>query len=319
MKRIIFKFMEKLQLGSIFALEQELAERSDTVKAHPTSPERGLLNPNSDKKFTPPMGLRKIPTMMRIVRPMFGNMRRSLETIDENPQQPKTEVDKSFLAGFEEKARSLGVGAIGYAKLPREYIFADKAVLYDNVIVLSMEMDYDKMELAPSHQTHVMILDTYNDLGIVSNKLTEHLREQGYAAQAGHPLGGLSLYPPSGQLAGMGWHGINGLLIIPEFGPRHRLTVIYTSMTNLPVTEQNDHRWIEDYCKQCKRCIKACPGQAIYESPITNENGLKTHIDTDKCFPEFSNNHGCSVCIKICPFNRNSYTEIKKEFNGSSK
>ena len=30
---------------------------------------------------------------------------------------------------------------IGYTKLPRPWIFQDKAVLYENAIVLTMEMD----------------------------------------------------------------------------------------------------------------------------------------------------------------------------------
>ena len=79
------------------------------------------------------------------------------------------QVDESFLTEFEHYARELGLGVISYTQLPREYIFSDKAVLFDNVIILSMEMDFDKMEMAPSPQTQIMILQTYNDLGIISN------------------------------------------------------------------------------------------------------------------------------------------------------
>ncbi|MFQ6125673.1 MAG: hypothetical protein ACE5R6_13880 [Candidatus Heimdallarchaeota archaeon] len=96
-------------------------------------------------------------------------------------------------------------------------------------------------------QTRIIILWIYNDLRIAANKLTDYLRQQGFAAQTGHPLGGLIVYPPFGQLAGMGWHGSHGLLIIPEFGPRHRLAAIYTNIANLPMTSQNSHACGRDF------------------------------------------------------------------------
>ena len=48
-------------------------------------------------------------------------------------------------------------------------------MLYDNVIVLSMEMDRAKIEKAPSPETRIMILETYNELGIAANRITEFL------------------------------------------------------------------------------------------------------------------------------------------------
>ena len=67
------------------------------------------------------------------------------------------------------------------------------------------------MGLAPNPDTAVMVHETYNQLGLVSNKIADWLREQGYAAHPGHPLGGFALYPPMAQAAGLGWRGINGL------------------------------------------------------------------------------------------------------------
>ncbi|MCE7747232.1 MAG: 4Fe-4S dicluster domain-containing protein, partial [Candidatus Heimdallarchaeota archaeon] len=71
---------------------------------------------------------------------------------------------------------------------------------------------------------------------------------------------------------------------------------------------------VRDYCEQCRRCIKNCPPGAIYETPIVHDTGRVTHIDNEKCFPYFGNNYGCTVCIKVCPFNRTDYYTLKEKF-----
>ena len=44
-----------------------------------------------------------------------------------------------------------------------------------------------------------MVHETYDQLGIAANRIARHLRSLGYSAQAGHPLGGLAVYPPLAQ------------------------------------------------------------------------------------------------------------------------
>ncbi|MFX0094629.1 MAG: 4Fe-4S dicluster domain-containing protein [Candidatus Hodarchaeota archaeon] len=214
---------------------------------------------------------------------------------------------------MEDFTKNLGVNVLGYAKLPKRLIFHKKAVLYNNTIILVMEMDKDKIAMAPNRDTALMIFETYNNLGIATNKLTEFLKTNGYSAQAGHPLGGLALYPPLAQIAGLGWHGRHGLLITPDFGPRVRLAAVYTNISNLPVAKENLHTWIEDFCTSCGRCIRECPAKAINVSPILHDNGLKTHIDKRKCFTYFGKEYGCSVCIKECRFNIEDYAKLKKQ------
>ncbi|MHA2203334.1 MAG: 4Fe-4S dicluster domain-containing protein, partial [Candidatus Hodarchaeales archaeon] len=181
--------------------------------------------------------------------------------------------------------------------------------------ILSMEMDREKIEKAPSLETADMIMRTYDDLGKASNQLTSILRQQGFSAQAGHPLGGLVLYPPLAELAGIGYHGKHGLIITPEHGSRVRLTAIYTNIENLPFTKENPHKWIHLFCQKCGRCIRKCPGFAIKEEPILHENGLITHVMNEYCFPVFLDYHGCSVCIKECPFSRVEYGKLRTQFN----
>jgi epoxyqueuosine reductase QueG len=171
-----------------------------------------------------------------------------------------------------------------------------------------MEMSKEDIDRAPSQATLNMVFGTYDDLGVAANKLAGILRGHGFAAQADHPLGGLALFPPLAQKAGMGWVGKHGLLITPEFGPRLRLAAVYTNIGNLPAAESNDHGWIEDYCKTCGVCVRECPPKAILDEAMAHESGRITHVTQRECFEYFAQYYGCSVCIKVCPFSEGADT-----------
>jgi epoxyqueuosine reductase QueG len=235
-------------------------------------------------------------------------------TLDENPVDPRTTITAEHLHNFEAQAYSYGVGAIGYTDLPLEAIFQEKAVLFTHVIVLVMEMNADKIAQAPSPTTFRMVMKSYYDLGQAVEHLVEYLRQHGYAAQGGHPLNGVALYPLIAQRAGLGQLGANGLLITPQFGPRHRLAAIYTSISNLPNTATDEHTWVSAFCSWCRQCHRKCPSQAIYDQPISRSSGIVSHIDVKRCFPVFADQYGCSICIKVCPFNLHPYEKIRDRF-----
>ncbi len=295
-------------------VEAEVANYEGAILPDPTSPERGLFNPKKSIGHAPPMSLRILPSMMKLMLPMRNNLAKTIKSLKNNPNPYQTKIGESTIEEFVEYADSFGVKAIGYCKLDSKFIFQDKAVIHENVIVLSKEMDKKRLETAPSPLFQKEVLETYNSLGVITNKLTDFLRSKGFSAQASHPLGGVAVYPPLACLAGMGWMGLNGIVIGPEFGLRHRLSAIFTSIENLPFSTSNEHNWIEDYCNSCKICVKECPGQAIYGSPKKHENGSKTYIEDEKCFPPFYKQHGCSVCIKVCPFNLRGYQAVKESF-----
>jgi ferredoxin len=241
------------------------------------------------------------------IRRLLSNMKNinlSVDSLSENPSQPKSEVTDEFLINLKEYAESVGIGNIAFVRLPPELIFQKFGVLYENAIVLTMEMSKDKLDQAPSQTTLNMVFGTYDDLGKAANRISEYLRDHGYVAQADHPLGGLVLFPPLAKKAGIGWIGKHGLLITPEFGPRVRLAAIYTNIENLPFATSNPHNWIADYCDMCGICVKQCPSGAILEEPIIQENGLVTCIKQRDCFEYFVQYYGCSVCIKVCPFSK---------------
>lgn len=244
---------------------------------------------------------------------IIQNIHLSVDSIPRNPTHPEPTVSAEFLEKLREYAHSFRVDQLEYAKLPHDLIFQELGVFFDNAIILAMEMNKEDIEKAPSQATLNMVFDTYDELGKAANKITEFLRDHGYAAQADHPLGGLVLFPPLAQKAGIGWVGKHGLLITPKFGSRLRLAAVYTNIGNLPFADSNMHGWIEDYCKVCGICVQQCPPKAILDESVTHETGRITHISQQKCFEYFAQHYGCSVCVKVCPFSKSAdaYDRLK--------
>jgi epoxyqueuosine reductase len=293
-------------------LEDKLAARDDAIHPVPESPIRFEIMRERLKSNEGGPPIRMLPTMLQCL----GGIKESLRSLEENPQHPGTGAKEALFKEIKETALDLGASSIGYTKLPPRWVFQDKAVLYDNAIVLSMEMDKTGIDSAPSLACMKTVMETYRDLGRISNQLAARLRELGYGAHAGHPLMGLALYPPLAQMAGLGWMGLNGIIITPEHGPRVRLAAVFTSIKNLPFNEGNDHEWVAAYCENCRICIKKCPPGALYGAPIDHRDGRFTYVENGLCFPYFNEYHGCSVCVAVCPFNHIPYQKIKAGFEG---
>ncbi|MBK7358012.1 MAG: tRNA epoxyqueuosine(34) reductase QueG [Saprospiraceae bacterium] len=107
--------------------------------------------------------------------------------------------------------------------------------------------------------------------------------------------------------SGISWTGKNTLSINPKTGSYFFLSCILTDL------EFEADTPIKEYCGTCKKCIDACPTQAIHE------NGFL--LDASKCISyltielksqipeEFKGKmddwiFGCDVCQDVCPWNR---------------
>lgn len=299
-------------------LERALYNLPDSVHGLPDGPRRFNIEGNLMGGDGWPAWRRRISWLMwgfPFMQALRQDIAQTFTTLDENPPDPQTTITAEHLRNFEAQAHSYGIGAIGFTDLPLEAVFQEKAVLFTQVIVLVMEMDADKIARAPSPITFRMVMKSYYDLGQAVEKLVTYLRRHGYAAQGGHPLNGVTLYPLIAQRAGLGQLGANGLLISPQFGPRHRLAAIYTSISNLPNTATDEHTWVRTFCNWCRQCHRKCPSQAIYDQPIIRQSGTISHVDVERCFPVFADQYGCSICIKVCPFNLHPYEQIRDRFS----
>jgi epoxyqueuosine reductase len=117
--------------------------------------------------------------------------------------------------------------------------------------------------------------------------------------------------------AGLGWVGRHTLLIHPRAGSYFFLAELILDL------ELSYDQPIRDYCGTCRRCIEACPTEAI--SP----NGYL--LDSSKCISyltielreaipeEFKGKmdnwmFGCDVCQDVCPWNRFSRPHKEADF-----
>lgn len=272
------------------------------------------------------------PTQMEIFNEIFDYMRRATKgirtakKIDKKSRElditRRPEVNEKFWNRLISYAKSIGIDLIGFTEVDEYFIFEEetnfpykiKDHILDNAIVLGMEMRKDRIDQAPKPPAGLEAMRIYAELGDATIKLAQYLMDNGFKAQAMHPLGGPVLYPPMAQKAGLGEIGINGVLITPEFGPRQRLSMIATDAAPLPRINQTNFG-IRDYCKTCGACVKACPGQAIlpFDKKIKSSDGkYLQNIIGEKCFPYFFKYHGCSICLKVCPFSTTKYEKIIK-------
>ncbi len=245
-----------------------------------------------------------------MIKTLF-NIRKSYKSLKYNPGFVKSYITESELIELETYAKKLGCSQLGYIKVPTEYIYSNKVILFENAIVLTMDMKKQFMSKAPSIQTSQEVWRAYAGLGKVVNQLSEYLRKKGFQAQAGPALGGETNYTFLAQKAGLGFIGKHGLLISKLNGPSQRIAVVYVNIENFPITETSEYNWITDFCETCNRCVRKCPSDAIYKKTEQLENGGKRHIDFKKCAIPFSKTGGCSVCIKECTFFNTDYEKIK--------
>lgn len=313
-KQIMKKISPKLKhfMQPEEGIENFVGDKTPVVHASEKS-KPGYSVPELVLKYGNSLPSFKLSTMLTMIS-TIKNARQSYKNVKNNPDDPKTKVSEEFIEKLVEYAKSIGALEVGFVKVEPKYIFQGSTVLHENAIIVTQKMDKAEIAKAPSKDTGHEVHRTYRELGIIVNKIAEFLRDNGYSAQAGPANGGNANYILLAEKAGLGAIGNHGLLISPEVGPCQRIAAVYTSIENLPIEKENEHLWVKDFCKECKKCVSECPAQAIYEGPREDIYDTKKHIDRKKCAKPFSDMWGCSICIKECTFNKADYEKIEKSF-----
>lgn len=256
--------------------------------------------------------LKMVGKLMSMFKSIMVNMRESAKSITKNPKLGKRTISKADLEKLESIAKEYGVSTIGYTKIDPDFIFKGFEILYDNAIIVTMEMDNNIVGKGTGQENMNEIMRTYDGLGQVVNRIADFLREQGYNCHASPAFGGDINTVPAAQAAGLGYIGHNGILVSPEYGSCLRLAAVFVDIDNLPIPEKNEYEWIADFCNSCNRCVEKCPAQAIYREPHFNDKGGRVYIDPIKCVGPFSN--GCSTCVSSCVFTGGHYDRLKEVF-----
>ena len=294
--------------------ETYLREQDNPISSHPEARE---------PRIVPLVILDYGSTMARIRQSRYvgkylvasvKEMARSAKSVRNNPYAGKKTIDAETLKELEEYAYNLGVTDIGYTRVNPRHIFKGFKLLFPNAMVFTMEMNREKIKAAPAMPSFIEIFRTYYQFGVIVNQVAEFLRDRGYNALAGPAIGGDVNYIPVAIDAGIGYSGKSGLLITKDNGPRIRLAAVFTDIENLPFAQGNPHRWVREYCESCNLCIRKCPADAIYMETQTHPDGGPVFIDHTLCAGPFSNDNGCSLCIKYCPFSYADYEKFRAKF-----
>ncbi len=107
--------------------------------------------------------------------------------------------------------------------------------------------------------------------------------------------------------AGLGWIGKNTCLIDRKEGSLFFLAEIYTT---LPAT-QDTPRVSPDHCGTCRRCIEACPTEALEDDKTLNATKCISYwtIESRGIPPTALRENfagwffGCDICQTVCPWN----------------
>jgi epoxyqueuosine reductase len=110
------------------------------------------------------------------------------------------------------------------------------------------------------------------------------------------------------QRSGLGWLGKNGNLLTRKGGS---FFFIATLITDLAL--EYDDPFAKDYCGSCRKCIDACPTDAILDNKVVDGSKcisyftieLKEHLIPGDMKGKFDNwMFGCDTCQDVCPWNR---------------
>jgi ferredoxin len=246
-------------------------------------------------------------------------MQRRLERTAERPAgQVTIERNQAHLGELiRAEARKLGISAVGFAPFDEKYVFAGAAQpSVGSVVVCLLEQDWAKTQSIPSSRCEREAMLTYQSLSRRTAKLASFIQQQGYAAVAHGPTGDLASIPFAVQ-AGLGQLGMNGQLLTPHAGSRCRIMLITTDAeleNDTPVDFG-----IPAICDECQICARRCPSGAIPTRRIEYRGIVKHKIKPERCLPILMQEHGCAVCMKVCPVQRYGLPAVIDEFRKSGE
>ena len=120
------------------------------------------------------------------------------------------------------------------------------------------------------------------------------------------------------QRSGLGWIGRNGNLITKEAGSFYFIATLITDLELVP-----DDPFAKDYCGTCRRCMDACPTDAILEDKVIDGSRCISYFTIelkDALIPEpFKNKlegwaFCCDTCQDVCLWNRFSKAHTQEAF-----
>ena len=219
----------------------------------------------------------------------------------ENPHHPKTTISNDFLNEFRDIAVASRFAGLSYSKLSEEFK-KEWNIDWDNIIILKYVMSEDILKMDPSDEKCRLMDEEFQEFGAKTFALADILRENGFEADLINPLDDRVSLRAIALQSNDAVITKSNMCMFKE-GLNLGFFMIQTSIENLPFKEENELKWVEDYCSTCGVCIDRCPENAF--------------DDNDKFLRKLCTAHreGCSGCINFCPFYKRGYEKVKKRYS----
>lgn len=251
---------------------------------------------------------------------------RETKPVYNNEYRLKSTDSKKITEILKEKAKWIGADLIGIAKIDRRWIYTNwgqQNVRYSGaaevgdpinlpeeykyVIVMVHEMAYEVVNRSPAIEADTDL--AYSKGAWCASSLAAFISELGYKAIP--TVNEIGINVAMAVDAGLGEAGRNGQLITRDFGPRNRISKVFTNLPLVP--DKPIDIGVQKFCEACELCANYCPSGSLMKGERTdkpwnlhNVPGMKKWpIKAMQCLDYWakSGNH-CSVCIRVCPWNK---------------
>lgn len=218
------------------------------------------------------------------------------------------------IISLENFIKSQGVSEFGFCKLDKDI----NGLCYAISIVFKLSGEIiDEIKEKPTYTYFHHYKAVNSLLDITSLKIGMYIEQNGYSyktvaasqtiPESELPYSGIISHKAVARQAGLGSIGKNGLFISKKMGVAVRLATI---LTDMPITDYCTDENI-DVCKDCIKCLKSCPAQAI-EGKLYEKNMKREEIiNAEACskymkdkFMKIGRGSVCGICISVCPYKK---------------
>jgi len=194
------------------------------------------------------------------------------------------------------------------------------SVSYQTMVVLGLaypmrHLKHTKTHLIPSFYTFGMNYHT-----VLKNRIESVMGDFPYSYQLGvdnHPHNERL----AATLAGVGYFGKNQLIINKDYGTYMFLGIVFIDfdLQDEVILE------IDDDCGTCRKCVDACPVNALFDDGSYDVNRCMSHYNqakkvlTDEEIEANYSLFGCDICQMVCPKNIKKGIKMHHEFELTGK